>query len=776
MRTQGNRLTVLIRVILSILVILAISGCASKPAYWKLYSSMEEELIPYRGVLRGRSIVIDPGHGGKFRGVVGTGSVSEADVNLGVALYLWGMLENAGAEVYLTRTIDRDFLTPGSDELSLDLENRMIKANSFEADVFISIHHNSSLPLKRDRNRIEVYYRNNDFGGSAELARITRLHLDRNLGMDKSVVKPGNYFVLRNSNAGAAILGEASYLSHPVVEDSLKLASKQKLEAQAYFIALQNYFSRGVPSVRLVSPEADTLGYSPSIVYRVDNTTGIEPSSARIYINGREYIPSLEEVSGTIYFGAGADTPNGEYTVSSRIRSVGGATGSSRPFRFVINRPPEYFLPLPPEAEPGSGFTLSARILDSFGNPVIDRSPVIITSPGTEKEIYRESSGGVCSFRVGKDALPGTFTLSSWGVTDTLYFEKPDEPGNRIIQLTDSRTGDPVRFPLIAAAGDGTLLEGDSNGRVRLPSPLPEQGMIIFSGGYKPERIDSSFFQGEKLPSRIALEPLSRGDLAGKRIALNPACGGDHHGTTGRNKIRESTVNGAIAESVRDLLRACGADVIMTRKGEETVSAEERLATVNRFRPDLAVSINHDMDTAEAAEKYVINHYPGSRQGERISNIILELLAPLFPEGKMEIRESAGLFLTHTACPATEIHLGSLSEKGAEEVMDSPGYRYYISERIFSAVSEFFGGGQSVCINPLTVKVLSGGAPLEGCYVTIDNLLTLPAGKSGSAGFSDVDPGEHLIVVQKDGETIYRSIHSRPEGQAAAVIEIEIGE
>ena len=776
MRIKRNRLNFIAGMILSGLVIIAISGCGSKPSYWKLYSSMEEEVIPSRGVLQGRSIVIDPGHGGEFRGVVGTGKVSEADVNLGVALYLWGMLKNAGAEVSLTRTIDRDFLPPDSDELSVDLENRMIRANSFEADVFISIHHNSSLPLKRERNRIEVYYRNNDHGGSAELARMTRLHLDRNLGIDMSVVKPGNYFVLRNSNAGAAILGEASYLSHPVVEDSLKLASKQKLEAQAYFIALQNYFSRGVPSFRLVSPQADTLRHSPQIVYHVDNIRGLDPSSARIYINGREFIPSMEKGSGTIYFGPEPDAPNGEYFIRSSIRSVGGITGSSRPFRFVINRPPGYFLPLPPEAEPDNSVTISARILDSNGMPVIDRSPVTITSIGSKEKICCETCDGICSFRVGEEGLPGTFIISAWGVTDTLSFGKPAETGSRIIQLTDSRTGEPVQFPLVAFPGDEILLEGSSRGKVSLPSPLPGREMIVFSGGYKPERVDSSILQGEELRHTIALEPLSRGNLAGKRIVLDPAHGGDHHGTTGRKKIRESTINAAIAGSVRDLLKACGADVIMTRNGEETVSAEERLAIANRFRPDLAISINHDMGTEETGGKYLINHYPGSLQGERIANIIGELMATLFPEGKIETGESAAIFLTHTVCPAVEIHLGSLSEEGAEEIIYSPGYNYYISERIFSAVSEYFETGQSISLNPLTVKVLSGGMPLEGCYVTLDNLLTLPGGKSGSARFSNVYSGDHLIVVQKDGETIYRGIHRRPDDQYAGAIEIETAE
>ena len=40
--------------------------------------------------LRGKTIVIDPGHGGPERGAIAENGLNEAEVNQGVALYLWG--------------------------------------------------------------------------------------------------------------------------------------------------------------------------------------------------------------------------------------------------------------------------------------------------------------------------------------------------------------------------------------------------------------------------------------------------------------------------------------------------------------------------------------------------------------------------------------------------------------------------------------------------------------------------------------------------------------
>jgi len=44
--------------------------------------------------LKGKKIVIDPGHGGSYAGAVGPNNLREADVNLGVGLHLWGMLRS----------------------------------------------------------------------------------------------------------------------------------------------------------------------------------------------------------------------------------------------------------------------------------------------------------------------------------------------------------------------------------------------------------------------------------------------------------------------------------------------------------------------------------------------------------------------------------------------------------------------------------------------------------------------------------------------------------
>jgi N-acetylmuramoyl-L-alanine amidase len=165
-------------------------------------------------VLRGKRIVLDPGHGGFFAGAVGVGGLTEKEVNLGVALELRDMLVAAGAEVLMTRDTDRDFLTPADSTLRSDLAARAGIANAFAPDLFVSIHHNADAGGAHDVNETQTYYQLGDEGPSYDAAQDVFRAITRNLGIEVSKMIPGNFFVVRNSDA-PALLTEASFLTYP---------------------------------------------------------------------------------------------------------------------------------------------------------------------------------------------------------------------------------------------------------------------------------------------------------------------------------------------------------------------------------------------------------------------------------------------------------------------------------------------------------------------------------------------------------------------------------
>ena len=108
----------------------------------------ETSLVRALGLKIGR-IVIDAGHGGHDSGTLGADGIEEKDVVLDVALRLGKLLhDRLGAEIIYTR----------SDDTFIPLETRTAIANKAQADLFLSIHANSSEDTSA--RGVETYYLN----------------------------------------------------------------------------------------------------------------------------------------------------------------------------------------------------------------------------------------------------------------------------------------------------------------------------------------------------------------------------------------------------------------------------------------------------------------------------------------------------------------------------------------------------------------------------------------------------------------------------------------
>jgi N-acetylmuramoyl-L-alanine amidase len=92
-----------------------------------------------------KTIAVDAGHGGTDPGAIGNG-ITESKYTLEIALLLGKRLQSKGFTVIYTRESDK----------KLDLKERTTLANERKADIFISIHLNSS--VKKDALGLEAYY------------------------------------------------------------------------------------------------------------------------------------------------------------------------------------------------------------------------------------------------------------------------------------------------------------------------------------------------------------------------------------------------------------------------------------------------------------------------------------------------------------------------------------------------------------------------------------------------------------------------------------------
>jgi len=122
------------------------AASAKKPANYRPPSGAKSkagDLLEQLG-LTVRTIMIDPGHGGKDPGAVANG-LREKDINLKFARILGKKLKEKGFNVHYTRTTDK----------FIRLEQRTAMANVKKADLFISIHCNAN--RNKRVNGLETY-------------------------------------------------------------------------------------------------------------------------------------------------------------------------------------------------------------------------------------------------------------------------------------------------------------------------------------------------------------------------------------------------------------------------------------------------------------------------------------------------------------------------------------------------------------------------------------------------------------------------------------------
>jgi len=224
-------------------------------------------------------VMIDPGHGGYDPGTSSTIGTQEKDLALAIALRLQQSLQTQGFRAEMTRS--SDFFVP--------LPERTKIANRANADLFISIHLNSS--PNPTTTGIEVYYLNNTTDHSTirlarienagapasygtdsepnlnyiltdlrqqykanEAASIARMidaqaaaSLDAGLGTNVNALgaKMGPFYVLVGAHM-PAVLVETGFLSNAVEARRLASPQYQELLADGIATAIAHYFNADV--------------------------------------------------------------------------------------------------------------------------------------------------------------------------------------------------------------------------------------------------------------------------------------------------------------------------------------------------------------------------------------------------------------------------------------------------------------------------------------------------------------------------------------------------
>jgi len=242
-------------------------------------ASGDRSLIRALGLKIGK-IVIDPGHGGHDTGTIGPNGLEEKDLVLEVGRRLGKLLETRlGAEVVYTR----------KDDTFIPLETRTAIANQARADLFVSIHANSS--HDPDARGVETYYLNftsspealevaarenavseksiyelqdlvkkialkekieesREFAGDVQQSLHSGLAMKSPAIRDRGV-KKAPFIVLIGANM-PSILAEISFVSNPTDEHRLATSEYRERIAESLYRGIAKYVN-GLSGVKVAS-------------------------------------------------------------------------------------------------------------------------------------------------------------------------------------------------------------------------------------------------------------------------------------------------------------------------------------------------------------------------------------------------------------------------------------------------------------------------------------------------------------------------------------------
>ncbi|MBW1696444.1 MAG: N-acetylmuramoyl-L-alanine amidase [Deltaproteobacteria bacterium] len=719
-------------------------------------------------VLIGKKIVIDPGHGGIFTGAVGPGGLTEKEVNLRVALILRDLLQGYGATVVLTREKDEDLLAEGAESsLRADLAARVDTANVHQdADVFLSIHHNS-LGVPNDRyNATETYYKLGDEGPSLDLARYLHRQLTLNVNLPRNSILPGNYFVLRNSRH-PAVLGEASYLSHRGAEKKLRGESAVRIEAYAYLLGIVDYLSGGVPVIeglRLqgAQPVQDAWPLIEARIYDESTGLGIDPQQIEVAVDGTALVANYDPASGSLRARAAGPLSNGRHQVSVRVRNLRGNAAREGRLTFAVAVPPAYLsLSSSLSAISLDGRTpvcLTAVAADIWGRPVCDSTEVlfVFSDPNLETCTMPTADGRASVTVTPAVNRPLTVKVSCGNVSDELTIPVA-EPLKSIlvIQAKDALTGKNiaglgVQIPglgLLTTGADGILtLEGLDDGEYRLR---------LERSGYRPEERNIRIRRRESQIVRAAMQPVFGGALLGRRVVLDPQGGLGEPGEIGARGMREADLNLAVAQFLGDYLKRAGADVFYTRSTSESPNLWERVARTENFHGDVLISISHRGKYARNSPPpaTLVQHYPNSTGGRRLAEEIASSLRGF--AGRPYRGAVAGYerIIQQVSCPAVWVRATSVADPAAERLLEAQSYRRAQAYAIFTGLCRYFGLQPEGGSNHLAGRLSDGrGNVISGALVMLDGWLPVQSDNQGCFMFCDLDGQSHLVEIFHRGK------------------------
>ena len=276
--------------------------------------------------------------------------------------------------------------------------------------------------------------------------------------------------------------------------------------------------------------------------------------------------------------------------------------------------------------------------------------------------------------------------------------------------------------------------------QVRKLGADPEAQVKLFPGAATTEAATT---EKEKLaivvppPTREDLQLRARMPKTKMRIVVDAGHGGWDLGTVGKRGLLEKDVVLEIAQRLGQLLESrLGADVILTRNGDNYVPLDERAGMANQSQADLFISVHanySDLPSARGVETYYTNFFSApnakdkdveTREPDHAKSASAAVLSAAELHEKIEqsrrlaasvqrslygtlsaqnpglrdrgVKEASYVVLTETAMPGILAEVSFVSSPDDEQKLRSDGYREQIAEALYKGIARYEAASRGV--------------------------------------------------------------------------------
>jgi N-acetylmuramoyl-L-alanine amidase len=581
--------------------------------------------------LRGKTIVLDPGHGGPERGAIAENGLCEAEVNLGVALYLWGFLKDAGALPVLTRSSDTGLFKAEPFALRSELEARAAVSNAAKADLFVSIHHNSDGKERGEHNDLIVFYKMSDPGCSRDVAREVCSSLKERMHAEPASVQPGNYLVLRSTQA-PAILGEASYMNYKKNSEKLAYTRTLTAEAQGYFLGVLSYFKKGVPEVSFSVPAAALLtDAQPRIAASVSAGApgaSLDRETIKASLDSRPAEGFVVDTANTMTYTPKAPLANGGHEFCLDCRNTAGNAARKACISFTVAVPPARISAKPVfSVIPADGRTaapVDIAVFDRLGRPVMDGTQVELSaSAGAFASAAVETKKGRARAFLMSDKNPQqvSLTIRAGAISETcpLRFGTPAE-ALFMAEIKDG-AGKPVEGAALTRAGREVGISDSAGSVFDSVGAAGSVGYSISRNGYEPVKVSAVLATGKLISACYSLKAIDEGVFFSRTIMLD---------ASGQSQEPLS-----LLRELKSMIEHAGGTAVLTWENLPAPHAQARVLKAAEAKADLFLSVvNNKMPAAE--------YYYKSSQGEQLAESVCRSLNERKAFGKKKCEPSPG--------------------------------------------------------------------------------------------------------------------------------------